>query len=80
MADLRAGMSANVDIDTRRQRSLAGLLGLGAVAGSPRSARPMSAATETMRNAPGMAAATPAVTPLLLRPARRCGGCCSPSA
>jgi len=36
MEDLRAGMSVNVDIDTRRQRSLAGLLGLGAVAGSPR--------------------------------------------
>jgi hypothetical protein len=29
-------MSVNVEIDTRRQRSLAGLLGLGAVAGSPR--------------------------------------------
>ncbi|GGH17787.1 multidrug resistance protein A [Alsobacter metallidurans] len=38
VAALRAGMSTNVSIDTKRQRSLAGLLGLSGAVASPKSA------------------------------------------
>jgi membrane fusion protein (multidrug efflux system) len=52
LRDLRAGMSTNVDIDTRRQRSLAGLLGpVGSLAASLGLGEPgpASAATSAQR-------------------------------